>query len=301
MPQIAKDFTDFDYSNCDTMVSFAKANNIKFRAHFLMSGSGSPNPSWVRSETNMTKLEAFMLDYIESTVTHVGTNAMAWDVVNEAIDDANDASKIYKTVSPWYKIDNYICKAFTAAHKANPSAKLFYNDYKHASMVGEEKIKSDKVYNMIKGLVSAGCPIHGVAFQSHLDITIDDSSFEGIRSNIKRYNDLGLIVHISEIDVRCARHPKTCNVTSWPESYLERQAYVFSKILQVCLEQPNCVSFESWGITDKHSFLKSPNNGLPMDSDMKPKKAYYEMRNVLSNFSISHSAVTWRKSNGYGL
>ena len=146
------------------MVDFADANNIKFRAHFLMSGSKSPNPSWVRAETNMTKLEKFMLEYIESTVKHVGSNAIAWDVVNEAIDDAKDTTKIYKTVSPWYQIDNYICKAFTAAHKANPSAKLFYNDYKHASMVGEEKIKSDKVYNMIKGLVSAGCPIHGVAF-----------------------------------------------------------------------------------------------------------------------------------------
>lgn len=84
------------------MVSFAEANDIKFRAHFLMSGSKNPNPSWVRSETNMTKLESFMLNYIESTVAHVGSNAVAWDVVNEAIDDANDATKIYKTVSPWY-------------------------------------------------------------------------------------------------------------------------------------------------------------------------------------------------------
>lgn len=137
-----------------------------------MSGSGSPNPSFIRSETSVTKLETFMTDYITNTVKHVGSNAMAWDVVNEAIDDANDASKIYKTVSPWYMIgntstsvkDRYICKAFTAAHSANPSAKLFYNDYKHSSTYGDEKIKSDKVYNMIKDLVSAGCPIDGVAF-----------------------------------------------------------------------------------------------------------------------------------------
>jgi len=84
------------------MVSFAKTNGIKFRAHFLMSGSKNPNPTWVREETDMKKLEKFMLNYIEATVKHVGSNAMAWDVVNEAIDDADDASKILKTVSPWY-------------------------------------------------------------------------------------------------------------------------------------------------------------------------------------------------------
>jgi len=98
-------------------------------------------------------------------------------------------------------------------------------------MVGDEKIKSDKVYNMIKGLVDSGCPIHGVAFQSHLDITIHDAHFEGMRSNIKRYHDLGLIVHISEIDVRCARSPNTCKFKKWNDAHLTRQAYVFSKIL----------------------------------------------------------------------
>lgn len=103
-------------------------------------------------------------------------------------------------------------------------------------MVGDEKIKSDKVYNMIKGLVSAGCPIHGVAFQSHLDITIDESHFEGMRSNIKRYEKLGLIVHISEVDVRCARAPKTCSISTWSEADLEKQAYIYTKLLRVCLQ-----------------------------------------------------------------
>lgn len=155
------------------------------------------------NEKNMTKLEEFMKTYIKSTVSHVGDNVLAWDVVNEAIDNAKDPSAILKTVSPWYKIDNYICKAFTAAHEANPKALLFYNDYQHASMAGKYKTKSDKVYNYIKQMVNFGCPIHGVGFQSHTDLTYSDEELAGIKGNMQRYHELGILVHITEHDVRC--------------------------------------------------------------------------------------------------
>lgn len=39
MPQIAKSWTEYNYTACDYMVNFAKKRNIKFRAHFLLSAS----------------------------------------------------------------------------------------------------------------------------------------------------------------------------------------------------------------------------------------------------------------------
>jgi len=68
-------------------------------------------------------------------VKHVGNYTLAWDVVNEAIDDSHDPTKIVKE-SPWSAVDDYVCKAFKAARAADPSVQLFYNDYKHASMTG---------------------------------------------------------------------------------------------------------------------------------------------------------------------
>ena len=65
MPQIAKSWTKFNYTACDYMWNFAKKRNIKFRAHFLMSASKNPNPSWIENETNVTKLEDFMKTYIK--------------------------------------------------------------------------------------------------------------------------------------------------------------------------------------------------------------------------------------------
>lgn len=153
------------------------------------------------NEKDPKKLEEFMIDYIHKTMAHV-THPFAWDVVNEAVVDGPNPKKIMKD-SPWMIVDDYICKAFKAARDANPKVELFYNDYKHASMTGRYKKKSDKVFNLLKELKGKGCAIDGVGFQSHIDINYDDDHYDSIRKNIQRYNSIGLKVHFTEVDVRC--------------------------------------------------------------------------------------------------
>ena len=72
---------------------------------------------------------------------------------------------------------------------------------------------------------------------------------------MKRLVALGLEVHITEMDVRC---------TGCTAARLDLQAKVYSDILQACLDNvaptnPNgkggCKSFETWGFTDKHTFV----------------------------------------------
>ena len=71
-----------------------------------------------------------MLKFIETTMKRYEGYPVIYDIVNESID--NNSSKYIKQ-STWSKVDDYICKAFSAARKADPKAKLYYNDYKHAS------------------------------------------------------------------------------------------------------------------------------------------------------------------------
>ena len=108
-----------------------------------------------------------MGEYITKTIQAVGDYPYAWDVVNEAILDGTNPPKLYKD-SPWSVIDDFVCKSFKAAREAAPSGmKLFYNDYRHASMHGEYKTKSDRVFKMIKAMKEIGeveCPIDGVGF-----------------------------------------------------------------------------------------------------------------------------------------
>jgi len=144
-----------------------------------------------------------MKEYIAQTVEAIGDYPYAWDVVNEAVNDG--PSQIYKD-SPWSIVEDYICKAFKAARDAAPKGvKLFYNDYKHASMTGIYQRKSDNIFNMIKNMTERGkeCPIDGVGFQDHIDINYDSENFKSISQNIQRYGDIGIEVHFTETDVRC--------------------------------------------------------------------------------------------------
>lgn len=88
--------------------------------------------------------------------------AYCTDAVNEAISDDNDPSVIFKPADPWYPaLPDYVATQFHAARAANPSIKLFYNEY-GAEGLG---VKSDKVYNMVKEFVARGVPIDGVGMQ----------------------------------------------------------------------------------------------------------------------------------------
>ena len=113
-----------------------------------------------------------------------------------------------------------MCKAFKAAHEANPKAQLFYNDYGAESTAGWQSTKSDKVYNFLKDLIDRGCPVHGVGLQSHITLKYDEEMLEGVRENIRRLGELGLIVHITELDVKCSSE-KSCTDSDWTEKMKE--------------------------------------------------------------------------------
>jgi len=57
------------------------------------------------------------------------------------------------------------------------------------------------------------------------------------------------------------------------------------------LEAPNCKSFETWGFTDKYSFLPDPEDGMPFDKAMNAKPAYDKLYSILKSFPRNHPAV----------
>lgn len=303
MTQIASSMTDFDVTNCNYTANFAEQHGMAMRGHTLIWGAPTSdghqhNPEFVNNETNATALEEFMVNYITTVMTDV-PYPFVWDVVNEAVGDG--PNQVMKT-SPWTIIDDYICKAFTAARKANPNAQLFYNDYKHASMTGKYARKSDRVYSMIKNLTESGCPIDGVGFQSHIDIGYDDEHYAAVRKNIQRYNDIGIKVHFTEIDVRCNQtSAKNCPYnTTWSDEALEKQADIFNNLLAICLEEPNCMNFESWGLTDKYSSQPEPQNALPFDKEMNKKPAYYSLLSTLNQYNSTSSSAFAKLRQGNG-
>ena len=105
-----------------------------------------------------------------------------------------------------------------------------------------------------------------------------NNGYNATRANIKRFADLGLDVHITELDVKCHLQNGNCTMTTWSAADLEKQANVYKTLLLACLDEPGCKSFETWGFSDKYSWLPFPENGLPFDRSYKEKPALQVLR-----------------------
>jgi endo-1,4-beta-xylanase len=270
--------TTYDYSGPDTLVDYALRNNIKVRGATLVWHSQLPD--WVTSPTTpwtTTTLSAVLADHIANVVGHYKGQVYAWDVVNEPF---NDDGSIRSTI--WYDSPGIgfagqgtksIEQALQWAHTADPAAILFVNDY--GAEVGNAK--SDAMYAMAQDFKSRGVPLGGVGLEFHIDPSFDNSdNLTSLGNNIQRFGALGLVVHISELDVR---------LPDDSASSLTAQASTYKDILNVCLQQTACTAFQTWGFTDKHSWIPSffPGYGwaLPFDENYQKKPAYNALLTTL--------------------
>jgi endo-1,4-beta-xylanase len=115
-----------------------------------------------------------------------------------------------------------------------------------------------------------GVPIDGVGFQMH--VFLDGPTRQDLAANMRRLGDLGLQVHITEMDVR------TYASDASPAEKMAAQAEVYRTAVSVCLEAPNCNVFATWGLSDRYSWIpgyfKQPDTPLLFDLEGQPKPAY---------------------------
>jgi endo-1,4-beta-xylanase len=209
-------------------------------------------------------------DHINTVMGRYKGKILAWDVVNEGVDDSTPG---LRTASFWYqKIGpDYISMAFQFARAADPDAKLYYNDY-GAEDMGQ---KATAVFNLLSALKSAGVPVDGVGWQMHLlnGFRISDAN----RQNAERLAGLGLDMMVTELDVR-GRLP-------FSAADLQTQATSYGDVIDFCLHQPNCKALVMWGFTDKYSWIPSFFSGmgdaLIFDMNYQPKPDYQTLQTVL--------------------
>jgi endo-1,4-beta-xylanase len=103
----------------------AQTNNQKLRCHTLVWWNALPD--WiVNGNFDSDTLKQILWQHITTVVQKYKGRCYAWDVVNEAINDDGSyrSSVFYNTIG-----EQYISLAFIAAQQADPSAKLYYNDF----------------------------------------------------------------------------------------------------------------------------------------------------------------------------
>jgi endo-1,4-beta-xylanase len=289
--------SEWDWRDADDIVNFARNHNMDVRGHTLV--WHFQLPQWVKS-TNANR-EDILFNHINTVVGHPNFNGIVavWDVVNEAVNDDGIMRTSTQSVNPsiWWDINHdplndpyeYICLAFNWAHNADPSARLFYNDYNDYNWSPDDipqsnmQKKADKIYAMVRYLMNHDIPIHGDGLQLHIRLDYPPQ-LEAIKYDMDRYAALGLAVHITEMDVAIY-----LNGAEPTEQQLQNQATLYRDVLQVCLDNPNCKVFGMWGFTDKVSWIPDwappvyQGYGAPLiyDYNYEPKTAYQYLRDTL--------------------
>jgi len=262
----------YDFSESDQLVDAALKNNIEMHGHTLVYGKSSPD--WL-TKSPVADRQHILVDHISTVVGRFKGKVAEWDVVNEPFSDKHALYGFGKSgLDPniWFEAmgGKYIDIAFETAHKADPSAKLYLNDY------GVEKDGQhwDALLSLVKRLKKRGVPINGVGFEAHVYTDGDYFDAKQLRQHMETLNKLGLLVRISEIDVT--------------QDDAREQINQYVTALDVCLRASNCTSYSTWGVTDKYGSTTRSDRyplvygtSLLWDKDMKAKSAYSALQNRL--------------------
>ncbi|KXG10830.1 Endo-1,4-beta-xylanase [Anoxybacillus sp. P3H1B] len=123
-------------------------------------------PDWVRQDSqgrfvSRDVLLERMKSHILTVVQRCKGKVYGWDVVNEAVTDEGD--ELLRS-SKWRQIieADFMEQTFLYVHKADPDARLFYNDYNECFLE-----KREKIFALVKSLRARGIPVHGIGMQAH--------------------------------------------------------------------------------------------------------------------------------------
>ena len=276
--ELVKEPNVYNFSAADEIIAFARANDMSVRGHTLI--WHNQNPEWLRPE-NFTRNQAIDLleRHIFTVVGHFHAKVYAWDVINEGIAEDGSLRDTFwlKTIGP-----EYFDYAYRFTREADKNPRLFYNEYAADGL----SAKADGMYQLLKDLKDRGIPVDGVGLQMHFAL-YDTPNFAyppsaaDLTANLNRLADLGLEIHVTELDVQIQRQAGT------REELLARQAQVYRELMDTILDNRRLKAVVTWGFTDRHSwipqFTGQPDWPLPFDEFYQPKPAYKTIYEALEN------------------
>ena len=248
----------YKYTGGDGVSDFAVANNMKMRGHNFIwhSQSSSARGAVTSREAGLT----VMRNHIEAVGGHFKTKILEWDVLNETVSAGSNTL--------WWPIGaDYTDSALAISRRViGTNGYLYYNDYSADGV----NTKSTSIFNLAKKWQTNKVPIDGIGLQSHLGSGIRK---DDISANIKRFGDLGLRISMTEIDI------KNATTTDW------------TNLINACLENFNCVSFVTWGLSDANSWIGS-NCGCLLYNGSPPAAKTAMLQAVLDALNHADPAIS---------
>ncbi|WP_461257798.1 endo-1,4-beta-xylanase [Treponema sp. R80B11-R83G3] len=299
----------YRWTNADTLVNYAKANNTKIRGHVLVWHSQTPDyffdvtGSGDAATTTMTKAELYdrMEKHIKTVFEHFKGDVGWWDVCNEVVGDNGQirAAGNPSNGGSWYTkvmensgqtgMDKYefVLKAFQFSRQyadANngQNVKLYLTDY---NIEFNSWSKQAEFLRLVDYLIQNNAPIDGVGFQTHINYTfsVNELSMAIDKVAAKTRNGVKLMSQVTELDMSLYNDSTTLTLADAElNTRLTTQATKYRDLFDMFKQKYNDGKLDMvlvWGLNDANSWLNNRPAGrvdypLFFDRNSQPKAAY---------------------------
>ena len=264
----------FTFESADLLVAFAEQNGMEIRGHTLVWANEDfydVLPQYVNDVDDADTLREVTGEHVAAVMRRYAGRIRRYDVVNEPLTIAG--SELHDNVYRRLLGDRWVAEVFRMAAEADPDAELWLNE----NLVLSSPVKAETFYGLVRDMVEAGVPIHGVGFQGHF--LGGPPSPRRVEEAVRRFAALGLKVAITELDVPM---PKAADGP-------EQQRLDFRDTIAACLRVAACEEITFWGFTDLHTWLDGffgveagTTRPLPLDVEYREKPAYDGVREALA-------------------
>ena len=169
-----------------------------------------------------------MLDHAQEVVTRYKGQIAEWDVVNEHHSE-HVISAILHPEDP--QRDPMLVELFETAKAADPSARMFINDF--GILQGDKERHKASYEALIAFLLEQGAPVEGIGMQSHYFNADLRLTPEAMLATLDRFGRFGIPVQITEFDMYGGgwgetqgsgrpRRPRTCGSSTRSPSATRR-------------------------------------------------------------------------------
>lgn len=283
---IHPEWDKFNFDLSDKYVAYGKKYNLFIVGHtFIWHSQLSP---FIHPAISSDSLLLFITNHINTIGKRYAGKVNSWDVVNEAL---NDDGTLRKSIFLEKLGEDYIRTAFELAAKADPKAKLYYNDYNI-----EQPQKRAGAIALIKKLQASGTKIDGVGIQAHW--SINRPPLQDIENSIIAFAALGLKISFTELDLTALPNPwdlKGAEVSQnfenssfmnpypngLPDSMQVKLAKGYEDLFKLFIKYKDKIERVTfWGVNDGQSWLNDwpikgrTNYPLFFDRNFKPKLAF---------------------------
>lgn len=271
MKHIWTSLTVYNLVNADYLVNYAEQNSMKVHGHTLLWYQSFPE--WfIKASYDSLNFENNVKSYIRNVVSRYRGKIASWDVANEIFADNGSLRNDGMVYTVFKDPVAFYGRCFQYARNADPDVKLFYNDYD----IVLNASKRNAVKEMVARFKREGYPIDGLGEQCHTTVWTDkilrSSGFADLAKT-------GLLMHISELDVRVNQNKSDSYVFSISEQ--QKQSDTYKSIVEMfeLLPQVQKFAITTWGLTDKYTWISNwwhpKDYPLLFDNDYNKKKAYF--------------------------